>query len=166
MYVRSLECPYCHTVFGGSPWCPNCKQAPFPMKWFKFLIYFWLFACATVYILRGLELLALSTDALFTVHKPEPATIVCFIYALLYFVLAVSAFVTRFRLAGYKQNAPTLITLYFAVEGVVIVSAIWVDMIITEGWSGNFGAIELVLYTALTIMNYFYFNRRVEMFVY
>jgi len=165
-FVRSLECPYCHTVFGGSPWCPNCKQAPFPMKWFKFLIYFWLFACAAVYVLKGLELLALSTNTLFTAHKTDPAAIAYLIYAFLYFVLAVSAVVTRFQLAGYKENAPTLTTLYFAAEGTVVVSAIWVDLAITQGWSGNFGAIELVFYIALTVMNYFYFNRRVELFVY
>ncbi len=166
----SLQCPYCHKVFGGSPWCPNCKQSPFPMKWYKFLIYFWLFLSAALYIYNGFTCLAVSTNSLYNSRGSVGVAVVDLIYSFLFFGLAVLALVTRFRLADYKMNAPTLVTTFFIAEAVIQVSYPWVYYIASWGQYGGFSAFSagssLVFYAVVAILNFYYFNKRVEVFVY
>lgn len=162
----SLQCPYCHTLFGGSPWCPNCKQSPFPMKWYKFLIYFWLFCAAVVYAVDGFTYLMEATDTLYNSSVVSGVDVLQLIYAFVYLGLAAFALVTRYQLAGYQYHAPTFAVAFFIVEGLAVSLRPYLVWIVSSGRYGEFVPFDIPFYAVLSVLNFFYFNKRVEIFVY
>lgn len=85
------------------------------MKWFKFTIYFYLFDVALSFLISGILLLTGSLYekpelyyATFAGLRPLDVT-----YAIISFILAAFFIFVRFFLAGYKRNAPALLTAGF-----------------------------------------------------
>ena len=70
-----------------------------PMKWYKFLIYFALFASALLNLLYAGVSCAMGVRG----------TTIGFVLVAVYAFLAVFSIITRFRLAAYKRNAPQMV---------------------------------------------------------
>lgn len=101
----------------------NYSFRPEPsMKWFKFLIYFSLFAAAVLNAINGINLLTGSiydgyAELVYEVY--DGLQLIDTVVGLLSFALAAFCVYTRYRLAGFYQNGPKTLT-YLYIFNIVI----------------------------------------------
>lgn len=90
---------------GQPAYNPGADVANYPMKWHKFMIYFWLWFCAVVDFINGVNFIQISEySALFGLSGVALiATAVYGIYA-------------RFRLAKFKEDGPKQLLYYYYVS--------------------------------------------------
>ena len=142
-----------------------------PMKWFKFLINFALFAGAVLNLITAIRYFAGSiygenSAGIYSYFKGLKT--VDIIYGVLCLGLVALALVARFSLSGFKKNGPTLLyTLYganilFGVIYAIAVGIVCHDMSIafSPGTIGGFIGSGVML-----AVNIIYFNKRKHMFV-
>ncbi|MBR4295337.1 MAG: zinc ribbon domain-containing protein [Clostridia bacterium] len=143
------------------------------MKWFKWLIYFVLFAGALLNAVNGIQML---TGSMYDGY----AETVYFIYPKLQnldkFVgivcLAIAAFgiYTRFRLAGYKKNGPMMLyILYISIIAIQLIYIIGVSSVLPEEISSSmdFSSVigNMVASAVMIFVNISYFKKRRHLFV-
>lgn len=127
--------------------CENCsgvdakkeEKQELGMKWYKFNINFSLFFVGVLGVLSGiLNLIQLNIDS-----------------AVLWIVYGVFAVVVRFRLSGFKKDAPIMMVCLNVVYAVV------------QGYDALMygGNPAFALGVILAILNYIYFKKRKELFV-
>lgn len=138
-----------------------------PMKWYKFMIYFSLFAGAVVNILSGL----LTVVGLFTaseIYTIYPGTFTYDVFVALFgFTFAGLSIYTRHALASYKKIGPKLVCVLYVASAVYAVTFGLLGAALTQGTvpfdvSDVSGAIGNVVMAAL---NFVYFNKRKDMFI-
>ena len=164
----------------------------YPMAWFKFLIYFALFAGCALNLLNGINYLngtfyGKDADALYSLSSELKSADT--FYACAMFAMIPLALVARFRLAGFCKNGPTLYLALLVVQ--ILVTLIYAFMlskvgtltIVTDGsFDGvyfhdatetvyKFDGLSTVLGSVIgsvimVICNAVYFNKRKELFVY
>ena len=162
------------TPYGFAP------QAPvLTMKWYKFLIYFLLFAIGILNVIGGITAL---TGAQYTAENGEnvsKAVYVLFpdlktidiIYGIACVLLGVFQFYIRFQLAKYKAKAPSyILAMYvatavitaiysFAVVGIVPDEIVSHSELIGQGVGAIIGA------GVMAFLNKIYFDKRKHLFV-
>lgn len=153
---------------------PNFNQPALPMKWYKFLIYFVLFASAVVNAIAGFSYITGGQygDYKELVYKVFPALKgVDVIYGLAALAIAALAIYTRMRLAGYYKNGPQLLnTLYIAAISVSLVYLIIVTIVInssqniTEFEAPSSSYASIAVSAAILIANSTYFKKRAHLF--
>lgn len=183
---NSIFCIYCGAQLNAAPPQPQAPYQPAPtppvppfyppMKWYKFLIYFSLFATAVIGVLTGLNFLTgniysaqelgLTTDIVYTFYG-ESLRVVDLVYALANFTLAAFAVYVRFQLSAFKKDAPTLLYILHAM-GVVISIAYNIALSVLFGIEIEFATlIGSTIGTAVHVwLNYIYFQKRKWLFVY
>lgn len=158
----------------------------YPMKWFKFLIYFSLFAGCVLNLLNGLNALngvqyegykAAIYEAIPGLQSADT------FYGIALIAMAVYVLITRFVLAGYRKAGPGMYLGYLA-AGIVIVfiysvmlsgiepttiridTDIWsyIEYTYSFSWSQNIG--NIIANIVMLICNAIYFNKRKELFIY
>lgn len=105
-----LYCPNCNAPTGDNPLnVYGSDHKPWhPMKWYKFLIYFALFAGAALNLFSAVSMLSGSYYAAdYARFAGLRTTEIVFGVALL--VLVALMIVARFRLAAYRRNGPILL---------------------------------------------------------
>ncbi len=149
---------------------------PFPMKWYKFLIYFLLFAGAVVNIAFGFNYI---TGDIYTVQSDTKVTgemvyavfgsglkTVDVLYGVFGILIAVFGFYTRSRLAKYKANGPTcLYVLYIisAVAGLLYLIAVK-SIVGTDLDIPSTTIVSAVTSFVMVLLNVIYFNKRKSLF--
>ena len=143
-----------------------------PMKWFKFLIYFTLFASAFLNVINGIRLITGaqyegSADLVYSMY--EGLKTVDMLVGVLAIALAFLAVYTRIRLAGYYENGPKLLTIfYIAIAAINFVNIIGYAMILPEEIikTLNFSSLagQIVTSIVLIIANNVYFKKRAHLF--
>ena len=186
-----MFCPKCgEFLTDGTQVCANCgtsmtsqvptynqstlheEQQEMPMKWYKFLIYFALFAGALLNLVNGIRLLtgsAYGSDAYF-VYSYFSGLKALDIFAGLFLIsIAVFGIYTRFQLAGYKTNAPTmLLALYAGSVAYSLIYLIGIKSIVSSydmqyiDLSGVYGGIAGGI--VMIVLNAVYFNKRKHLF--
>lgn len=148
------------------------------MAWFKFIIYFQLFANAAVMLYNaasGVFGLAYGGDAEFIYAVCPMLKAVDVIYGILCLAFAVTAVLIRQRLAHYRKNAPVW---YLGYVGVVMASGLIYTFAVlaalgtvsaTAMEAGAANIIGTVLGTVIGAavffpLNYVYFKKRKELF--
>ena len=112
--------PYNTYQPGGQQPYPQVQVNPVqnhPMAWFKFIIYFQLFANMVIMVynaLHGFLGIAYGDDAALIYAFYPGLKAVDVIYGLICIALIVGAFIVRQRLAHYKKNAPMQYILFVA----------------------------------------------------
>ena len=184
MYCKNCGAP----VEEGQSFCSNCgqKQEPVmqdlptiqqpahPMKWFKFLIYFALWAAFVFSMLGGIALLFPifdgdnRTNAIFTVYP-----LVRFIFLVEAIgILAIGSFAlyTRFRLAQFRKNGPMCVLALYAANLVLAVISHFGSQYLAEiglGYPGDITdlIINMISMVLMIVLNKKYFDKRAELFV-
>lgn len=146
----------------------------FQMKWFKFLIYFGLFAGAVVNLgmagnyMSGLiyEQQIPNVTAEMVYAQFGGLKILDIIYGIILLGFAAFAIYTRFRLAKYKKDGP--MCLYIMYGGSTVISILY--LICASAVTGinmftGQGLGSLILSGVMIAVNYTYFNKRKELFV-
>lgn len=174
-------CTKCGLPVGGQqaeiasqPAFTEAEPMPMPMKWFKFLIYFGLFAGAVINLVTGLLTVTGMTYEISTPgvtakmvysYYGNDLKLLDTVYGIVLILLAVFGIVVRFRLAGYKKDGPGLLyTVYGVSAAVGLTYAIIVSVLtgVTLDASGFSGIITSV---AMIFVNYTYFKKRSHLFV-
>lgn len=195
-----MICPKCNVYLPeGTATCPQCgaqlteqpvQQAPqsapqdpwaapakrpvnaMGMGWFKFLIYFALFAGALMNAYTGIQLLTGShyggeAELVYTVFKG--LKFVDMLVGVLTIGLAVLGIYTRFRLAGYHNNGPTLLTcLYVCAMITNLIYVIGVQFSVSEySLDLDFTSFytNIASSCVMCVINYYYFKKRAHMFL-
>ncbi|MGM9536733.1 MAG: zinc ribbon domain-containing protein [Candidatus Onthomonas sp.] len=180
------NCPVCGTTLGPQDdHCPNCgaispsgmqgqpSGQAYPMKWFKFIIYFQLFLSAITSLISGVSCLTganYSTTGLVTpeeVYSTFPGLrVVDLIVGVGVLVLAVLAIVVRQKLAHYRQGAPEL---YLTLLGADIALSVFYIVAASAVLGGPVldasTVSELVVSAVMIGANKVYFDKRAELFV-
>ena len=191
-----MFCPNCGTQLADDvAFCTNCGattkpqqstvqqpviQQPTPpqpqpsMKWFKFLIYFGLWAGAILNILGALPMLTGSQYG-----EPEVVELVYATFEGLrgldmfcgIFALALGAFgiYTRFQLAGYKAKAPMLLSIVYA--GAVVFNLVYIfgctavlpEYVLSEINFTSFYS-NTITSAVMIFVNHTYFKKRAHLF--
>jgi len=180
-----MICPKCNNEAGEQSFCPHCGAAltgnvpaytaetkpEFPMKWFKFLIYFALFAAAVLNGLNGISTLTGAhygdlKNTVYAVFAGMQA--VDLIFGIAMVGLAALNIYTRVRLAGFYQNGPKMLTLMYIMNMVLSIGYV----VAAQAVCG--GVLELNLTTLVSntissiimiIINGVYFTKRAALFV-
>lgn len=135
----SRFCPSCGSSFGGATPTPGASapqgapvtppvpgQVPVPyaapapeMKWYKFLIYFSLFAGALLSLGNGLMAfmgMQYQGDAEFVYAMFSQVRIIDIVYGIVLIAFAAAMIYVRQQLAGFKKGAPQLFLLLCGAE--------------------------------------------------
>ena len=153
---------------------PTPQNGPdMPMKWYKFLIYFSLFAGAILNGISGLNFLTgtvYGSDSSLVYSVFDGLRVLDIIMGVGLLGFAVLAIYTRMRLAGYYSNAPKLICITYAASAVLNLIYIIGILVILPSY-----ALEYINFTStianivssfiMVGANYVYFNKRSHLFV-
>lgn len=145
------------------------RASDVPLAWFKFIIYFQLFCSAFMCLTQAFNLM---TGAYYGRADVAPyifeyyAGLKTFstVCALLTLGLAVFAVYTRFRLARFCANGPTLYYIYILLQ-------IGLDFILSNGITTitgvhiSFNWIGTVTMLGFLLVNYLYFSKRSYLFI-
>ena len=143
-----MYCEKCGSELKGNQTvCENCsgvdakkeEKQELGMKWYKFNVYFSLFFIGALSVLSGvLDIMQMKIDT-----------------AVLWLIYGVFAIIVRFRLSGFKKDAPMLMVCLNVVYAVV------------QGYDALMygGKPAFALGIILAILNYIYFKKRKELFV-
>lgn len=149
----------------------------YPMKWFKFLIYFSLFFGAVINIVFGLNYV---TGGIYFVQSNGDVTAdliyelfgnglkaLDVIFGLLMVAVGVFGIYTRFRLSKYKRNGPLCVYILYGVSPVLtLIYNIGVGVITGLSDSVSVSSFtSIAVAVALIFANYKYFTKRKELFV-
>lgn len=149
----------------------------YPMAWFKFLIYFMLFANAAINIFTAVTYLTGSVylgedmtmsdvEALYMFYPT--AKMIDVIYGVLLIALAAYAIFTRFQLSGFKRRGPFLFILMYVLN-LVIGLLYSISIMVTLGASplDYISLVPSIITSVVMIfVNVVYFKKREELFVY
>ena len=144
-----------------------------PMKWFKFLIYFALFAGAILNAFAGIQMLSgahygNNGESTYVYAFFDGLQTLDMIMGILMIALAGFALYVRFRLAGFYKNGPTMLLINYVAN--IVVGLIYVIGITSIVSSELLGDSLTSYYTnvatsvAMTVANYSYFKKRAHMF--
>lgn len=191
---QAAFCPYCGSALGSAPQAPasNYQQSydpsqsgyqqpgysagsfqgqsssslpPMPMKWFKFVIYFQLFAFAVINLWNAL--VAFADPGLPLLARDYPAIGILYtVYEVALVALAVYAVIVRSRLAKFKKNGPRS---YLSLQGMSIACSVLYTTLLTilvKHFITDFNVITSLFSSILMlILNKKYFDKRAYLFV-
>lgn len=148
------------------------KEKSVKLKWYKWMIYFMLFASAALNIIYGVLYAAgvwyyVSGVPARLVYMVFPSLQVMDIYlGVMMLCMAILMIVTRFRLAKFKRNAPEFVySLYFSNIFSTLVYGIVSSCIIGKIVFGISEIVYLIGQAVMTVLNYCYFKKRSHLFV-
>ena len=149
----------------------------YPMAWFKFLIYFMLFANAAINIFTAVTYLTGSVylgedmtmsdvEALYMFYPT--AKMIDVIYGVLLIALAAYAIFTRFQLSGFKRRGPFLFILMYVLNLVIgLLYSISIMFTLEAGLLDFISLVPPIITSVVMIfVNVVYFRNREELFVY
>lgn len=181
-----MFCPNCGgSVLDGSSTCPYCGgsifQTPviqYPMKWYKFLIYFALFAGA---IGNGFSSISYLTGSIWRSYQVTGASlydvlpamkVFDMLYGVVLIGLAAWSIVTRSHLAKKRINGPFYLLVLYAANAVFSLVYTLAAAANLTGYTGKnmFGSMigkiipSLAVSVAMVVVNYLYFDKRRSLF--
>ena len=155
------------------------SAAEYPMKWFKFLIYFQLFANAVIMLFTAISSifgLQYDGDAELVYYVAPGLKVVDVIYGIVCLGLMAGAIVVRQKLAHYRKNAPVLYIGFVTVGSVISLIYTFAAVAVTGAISPYAPGESLVLISGAVLgtligagivipLNYIYFKKREELFI-
>ena len=140
------------------------------LKWYKFLIYFALFALCAFFIYRAVCIASgkvyfdAHTAGVIYTYYPDLETVNLFL-CVVYVFLAGFSIVTRRRLAARRKNAPVFCTVLFAMCAVLPLITARLSSNATGIFDFRFlSGAACVFWAAAAFFNYYYFQNRRDLF--
>ena len=148
-----------------------------PMNWYKFLIYFSLYASAITSFVSGIMFVTGyiysiqsggSMDAYMVYMQYGKGLMISdIVYGVLSIAYAVLALIVRKSLASFKKKAPLLFYLWCAM-GIIISAGYAISTGVFGGVPNSFGAAhisQIITEAAYIYINHIYFTKRKQFFV-
>lgn len=154
-----------------TPYAPPMTppQAEFPMKWFKFMIYFQLFLnaflnlCNAVLYCTGAQY---GNDADMVYAAFGGLRILDVLMGVICLVLAVYSILVRFQLAKFKKSAPMLLYILLACNaGSNLFYSISSSIVIGQNLLTAYTVGNIIGIAVLLVLNVVYFNKRKSLFI-
>ena len=180
---QAQACPYCGASINAPAPASSVSNYntyepddQYPMKWYKFLIYFLLFFGAFINLVNGVNYI---TGGIYSIQSngQVSAELVYSLYdglktldvILGLFMLAIAAFgiYTRFRLAGRKENGPVCLYTLYGV-GAVLTVLYNIALLIVTGLNQLTDPTSIASFITSVVficLNYIYFSKRKSSFV-
>ena len=170
-YQQQNQQPMYNQPYQQYPQYPD-KYNGHPMGWYKFLIYFALFAgaffnvCSAVLYMTGKIYETQNIDPLAVYYLYPNVKPVDIVYGILLIALAVFMVITRFQLSGLKKNGPKMIVALYGINiAMVIIYSIAISCT-TNYMAFNASTIgQCVIPIVMAVVNKVYFDRRKDIFV-
>lgn len=182
---NSLMCPRCgaemsdyaREQYRSGVHTTNTRSHYLPMNWYKFLIYFMLFADAVMCICNAVsyitgEIYHLQSFGEFTAteaytHYGVGLRYADILYAAALVIFAVLVIVARFKLAGFKKDGPLFLYISYGVNAFFALAYVIAVSIITDAVVSNITAIiwQFTSQAVYIYLNYLYFKKRKHLFV-
>ena len=181
-----MNCKKCGSPLGDSTSCPVCgtdnketndfvniedgAQAPaHPMKWYKFLIYFLLFASAAINVIGAITYFAGT-------HYDDKANLVYAVFpemktydimmGVCSLAIAAIAIWARFDLAGYKKRSKIMISVLYVSNAVIpLLYAILAGSAINQNLVDTSVISSVIGSLAMVALNWVYFTKRDDLFI-
>ena len=148
---------------------PAQELQPCGMKWYKFLIYFALWAGAIVNLIDSLQFFTGSIlgDDVEILYAYYPLLkVLNLAFALILVTYAVFAIYTRYRLAQFRQNGPACLhALYLVQLAMVLIYWLAGSLILGEWLDLASGFSDLISSIVILCINIVYFRKRRHLFV-
>lgn len=148
---------------------PAQELQPCEMKWYKFLIYFALWAGAIVNLIDSLQFFTGSIlgDDVEILYAYYPLLkVLNLAFALILVAYAVFAIYTRYRLAQFRQNGPACLhALYLVQLAMVLIYWLAGSLILGEWLDLASGFSDLISSIVILCINIVYFRKRKHLFV-
>lgn len=148
---------------------PAQELPPCGMKWYKFLIYFALWAGAIVNLIDSLQFFTGSIlgDDVEILYAYYPLLkVLNLAFALILVTYAVFAIYTRYRLAQFRQNGPACLhALYLVQLAMVLIYWLAGSLILGEWLDLAGGFSDLISSIVILCINIVYFRKRKHLFV-
>lgn len=147
------------------------QDVQFSMKWYKFIIYFALFAGVVLNVFSAIsiftgsiyEAVGISADSVYSAFPKLKG--VDMIYGFLLFGISALAFITRQNLAHYKALGINLFYCVYIAN--IVVSSYYIfatsSIVGTSTATTNFGT-QIVVSILMIVFNSMYFNKRKSLF--
>ena len=162
-----MYCPACGAAVRATT--PKEPVAPYPMKWYKFLIYFWLFFSAFLNLISAFSYFNGTVQGEYAdrVYKAYPAIkAVDVLSGVLTLGFSAWAILTRIALGNYKRQGPIMICLFYIGSAGFNVMYYTLASLITGSNLFNTSVIvNVAVSLVIAYLNYVYFNKRKSMFV-
>ena len=143
-----------------------------PMKWFKFLIYFGLFAGALLNLVNGsIQLTGEQYGGYkeFVYSRFAALQAVDIIFGILLILLAILGVYTRFQLSSYRRNGPTCLNVLYIANIILSLAYLIAASVLTQinivELGGSSMIISLVISIFMVVVNTIYFKERSQLFV-
>ena len=148
-------------------------QSSVPMKWFKFLIYFSLWASAVLNIANGIgyltgEIYETNDKVLKLFYKMYPAIETAdIVYGIFCIALAFLCIYTRFQLATFKKSGPKLVNiLYLSIAVATLIYVVFVAITLDNtNFIDEAYYLPFFVNLAMASANATYFKKRQHLFV-
>lgn len=156
---------------------PIAMYKKYNMKWYKFLIYFLLFASALANLASGISNITggiyasqsageVTADMVYSTFGSalKAADVILGIATI---AIAVFTIYTRFRLAKYKANAPMCICIFYVANAALsLIYKVAATIITGENMVLNVSGIVSIIVTVVVVfLNHVYFSIRRELFI-
>jgi len=158
---------------------PVNRMQPYPMKWYKFLIYVELFLNAVLNVVTGILYI---TGGIYSMRNINPDYIYNFfgeletiniIYGFLAFGFAAFCIYTRYRLANYKSNGPLCVFCMYGISAVMNLGYTIITNLVISSHPLTNGNVQvsyslianIVTSIVMIVLNIIYFNKRKSLFV-
>ena len=164
-------------IYGDSKSSDYAKALnKYPMKWFKFLIYFALFFGAFIELVMGLNYIMgtiyfaqtngkVSAEMVYAIYG-TPLKIWDVAYGLIMLGAAVFSIITRFALSKYKKNGPKFLYIVY-IAGAVLGLIYNIGVVLITGVDGTVifpSFVSMIMTGIIVFANYKYFSKRSELF--
>lgn len=171
-YSQQPTSPY--QPYSQQPTSPYQPSALYPMKWYKFLIYFALFFGALMNVVYGIQYLngdiyenindGVSKEWVYAVMGSDLKTLDV-IMGILMIGLGVFGVYVRFALAKFKANAPMCVYILYGANAVISLIYTIAVVSITE-IELDYGReiVSIILMLVMVGLNYTYFKKRQSLF--
>ncbi len=147
----------------------NEKRPPLPMRWYKVLIYFVLFATAALYIYEGINVLLggqYSVPAIEVREAFPGLTKIDIFYAVCSLFLAGFAIFTRFALAAYRTVGLGALNVVYALNMALVMFYIIAVLLVTNGEALDVVTMFHIPFDLIMIaVNSAYFKKREKLFI-
>lgn len=150
----------------------QAKPTGQPMKWFKFLIYFGLFAGALLNLVNGsIQLTGEQYGGYkeFVYSRFAALQAVDIIFGILLILLAILGVYTRFQLSSYRRNGPTCLNVLYIANIILSLAYLIAASVLTQinivELGGSSMIISLVISIFMVVVNTIYFKKRSQLFV-
>lgn len=143
-----------------------------PMKWFKFLIYFGLFAGALLNLISGIMQLTggqYGENKELVYYVFADMKTLDLIFGILLIFLAVFGVYTRFQLSSYRRSGPTCLNVLYIANIILSLAYLIAASVLTQinivELGGSSMIISLVVSICMVVVNTIYFKKRSQLFV-